>query len=53
MTYMLTITITGLKKNPDELTMLQTIDLEEVLLHYLNDDEEDGPEFDYYSEEEE
>lgn len=53
MTYMVTITITGLKRNTDELTMLQTIDLENAILHYLNDDNDDGPEFDYDWEKEE
>lgn len=47
MTYMVTICITGVKRNPDELTMLETIDLENAILHYLNDNDDDGPEFDY------
>ena len=53
MTYMVTITITGLKHNPDMLTMFQTLDLENALLHFFNDDEDEGPEFDYDWEEEE
>lgn len=53
MTYMVTITITGLKHNSDMLTMFQTMDLENTILHLLNDDEDEGPEFDYDWEEEE
>lgn len=47
MTYTVTITITGLKFNPDELTAFQELDLENTILHYLNNDNDDGPEFDY------
>lgn len=47
MTYMVIITITGLKRNPDQLGAFATMDLENSILHYLNDDEDDGPEFDY------
>lgn len=53
MTYTVTITITGLTRNPEELTMRQTYDLEDTILHIFNDDNEDGPEFDYDWEEEE
>lgn len=53
MTYMVTICITGVKRNPDKLTLRQKFDLEDTIIHYLNDDNDDGPEFDYDWEEEE